>query len=262
LAHPWFKKLPKTAVIAHRGASKDAPENTLSAFELAVSQGADAIELDVKLCATGEPVVIHDRTVNRTTNGSGEVGSLALARLKELDAGSWFDREFAGEAIPTLDEVFRRVGRRILINVELTNYRQPFDRLPEAVARVVQNREMETRVWFSSFNPISLRRIRRLLPDAPVGLLLVRGGERKFIRRIAGWIARYDAVHPEYSDLHEEYVRRLHQDGMPVFSYTVNDPGDIRRTAAMGADGVITDDPPLARRVIRSLADADELAEN
>lgn len=262
MAHLWFQKLSRPAIIAHRGASLDAPENSLAAFELAVKQGADAIELDVMLCATGEPIVIHDPTVNRTTNGTGEVARLSLSALKELDAGSWFDAEFAGERLPTLDEVFRRVGRDILINVELKNYQRPLDGLPGAVAGVVRERGLEARVWFSSFNPIGLRRIRRLLPDSPGGLLLTRGGERPFIRRAAAWITRYDAVHPEFSDLSEDYVRRLHLEGLPVFTYTVNDPGDIRRTAAMGVDGIITDNPTLARRVVRSLADADEMAEN
>jgi glycerophosphoryl diester phosphodiesterase len=262
LAHLWFQKLPRPAIIAHRGASLNAPENTLAAFALAVQQGADAIELDVKLCATGEPVVIHDRTVDRTTNGTGEVARLSLSALKELDAGSWFDAEFAGERLPTLDEVFRRVGRDTLINVELTNYQRPLDGLPKAVAGVVRDRGLEARVWFSSFNLISLRRIRRLLPDTPGGLLLVRGGERPFIRRVAAWITPYDAVHPEFSDLSEDYIRRIHLEGRPVFTYTVNDPEDIRRTAAMGVDGIFTDDPTVARLVVRSLADADEMAEN
>jgi glycerophosphoryl diester phosphodiesterase len=262
LTHPWLQKLPRPAVIAHRGASLDAPENTLAAFELAVEFGADAIELDVKLCASGEPVVIHDRSVGRTSNGTGEVSSLPLSVLKTLDAGSWFDAEFAGEGLPTLDDVFRRVGREILINVELTNYQRPLDGLPDAVAEVVRSRGMETRVWFSSFNPFSLRRIRRLLPEAPVGLLLTRGGEQAVVRRLASWITPYDAVHPEYSELSESYIHRLQRKGLPVYTYTVNDPAEIRRVVRIGVEGVITDDPTLARRVVRSLADADEMAEN
>lgn len=262
MTHPWLQQLPRPAIIAHRGASLGAPENTLAAFELAVELGADAIELDVKLCATGEPVVIHDRSIDRTTNGAGEVRKLPLSVLKALDAGSWFDAEFAGEGVPTLDDVFRRVGREIAINVELTNYQQPFDGLSEAVAEVVRSRGMEARVWFSSFNPFSLRRIRRLVPEAPVGLLLTRGGEQSLLRRIVRWITPYDAVHPEFAELSEGYVRRLQRKGLPVFTYTVNDPAEIKRVVRLGVDGVITDDPTLAGRVVRSLADADEMAEN
>jgi glycerophosphoryl diester phosphodiesterase len=238
----------------------DAPENTLAAFELAVSQGANAIELDVKLCGSGEPVVIHDRTVDRTTNGTGEVGSLSLSALKALDAGSWFDSEFAGEGVPTLDEVFRRVGQDTLINVELTNYQKLFDRLPEAVAEVVHERRVAGRVWFSSFNPISLRRIRQLLPGTPVGLLLVRGGRRRLMRAFTGALTPYDAVHPEFSDLNQTYVDEIHRSGRAVFPYTINDPDEIRQAFNLGVDGVITDVPVPARRSIP--IDSDERSVN
>jgi len=256
-SHPWFEQLKKPVIIAHRGASMDAPENTLAAFELAVEQGADAIELDVKLCATGEPVVIHDGTVDRTTNGTGEVGSLSLSALRELDAGSWFDSQYAGERLPTLGEVFQRVGQDILINVELTNYQRPLDGLAEAVAEVIRDRGMADRVWFSSFNPVSLRRIRRLVPNAPVGLLLARGGPRRLFRVVAGWITRYDAVHPEFSDLNAAYVAEIHAGGRPVFPYTINHAADLRRTAGLGVDGLITDVPALARRTAAAAAGLD-----
>jgi len=108
-----LKDLPKPAVIAHRGACAYAPENTLAAFELAVQQQADAIELDATLSADGHVVVIHDTTVNRTTDGSGAVNNLSLAAIKELDAGSYYDIAFRGERIPTLSEVFETVGKKI-----------------------------------------------------------------------------------------------------------------------------------------------------
>ncbi|HBY09528.1 MAG TPA: glycerophosphodiester phosphodiesterase, partial [Chloroflexi bacterium] len=122
--------LPRPAIFAHRGASAYAPENTLAAFKLAVDQGADAIELDAKLCADGQIIVIHDQTVERTSNGAGKVADLPLSALQELDAGSWFGLEFKGEPIPTLDEVFEAVGQKIFINIELTNYASPRDLLP------------------------------------------------------------------------------------------------------------------------------------
>ena len=125
-----LESLTKPTIFAHRGASAHAPENTLASFELAVTQGAEAIELDAKLTADGQIVVFHDQTVNRTTNGSGKVLELPLAALKELDAGHWFDTSFQGITIPTLEEVFEAVGRKIFINVELTNYASPGDQLP------------------------------------------------------------------------------------------------------------------------------------
>jgi len=130
-------QLPKPTLFAHRGASAYAPENTLAAFTLAIHQNADAIELDAKLSADGEVVVIHDQTVDRTTDGVGKVNELVLAALKELDAGEKYDESFRGERIPTLDEVLESIGQKIFINIELTNYASPKDDLPLKVAEIV-----------------------------------------------------------------------------------------------------------------------------
>src|SRR5512145_3196062 len=119
--------LPKPLIFAHRGASAHAPENTLAAFELAIAQNADALELDVKLSADGHAVVIHDTTVDRTTGSEGRVKDLSLAELRSLDAGTFFSEKYSGERIPTMEEVFESVGKRILINVELTNSNSPRD---------------------------------------------------------------------------------------------------------------------------------------
>src|SRR5690606_38697099 len=127
----------------------------------AIDQGADAIELDAKLSADGEVVVIHDQTVNRTTTGSGRVGEMTLKELRALDAGSFFDITFQGEKIPTLNEVFALVGKRIPINVELTNYASLTDDLPDKVAALVRRHNLTRQVLFSSFNPLALLRIRR-----------------------------------------------------------------------------------------------------
>src|SRR5436853_1370309 len=114
-------------VLGHRGASGYAPENTLSAFNLAMDQGADGVELDVTLSADGVPVVIHDDTLDRTTSGHGPVGALTLAQLKRLDAGyaAQFGKQFAGERLPTLAEVFAAYGQRTFINVELKHDHSP-----------------------------------------------------------------------------------------------------------------------------------------
>jgi len=125
------------AVIGHRGASAAAPENTLAAFNLAVLLGADAVELDAKLSKDDVPVVMHDPTVDRTTDGRGRVADLTLADLKKLDAGSWKDAKYTGERAPTLAEVFEAVGSRLWINVELTNYTTRGDGLEAAVGQVV-----------------------------------------------------------------------------------------------------------------------------
>src|SRR6266545_4190320 len=142
---------PQPVIFAHRGASAHAPENTIASFELALAQGADAIELDVKLSADGHVMVHHDPTVDRTTNGKGKVKDLSLAELKKLDAGSFFAENFHGEKIPTLEEVFEVVGKRTFINVELTNYNTPRDQLVETVCMLVKKCGLEEHVMFSSF---------------------------------------------------------------------------------------------------------------
>ena len=192
-----FNNLPRPTLFAHRGSSMVAPENTLAAFELAVRQGADAIELDAKLSKDGAVMVIHDQTVERTTGAKGRVRQLTLAELRELDAGSFFDASFKGEKIPTLDEVFEAVGKKTYINVELTNYASPTDSLPEKVAEMVLAHGLVGRVFFSSFNPLALIRARGRLPLVPGGLLCIAGQPGAWARGWAGRMAGYQALHPE-----------------------------------------------------------------
>ena len=115
----FYDTQARTRVIAHRGFSGAAPENTIASVRAAINVGADMAEIDVTLTSDGYIVVIHDETLDRTTDGSGEVFQFTLAELQELDAGSWFDRSFAGEPIPTLDQVLDEVEGRILLNVEI-----------------------------------------------------------------------------------------------------------------------------------------------
>src|SRR5690606_28189003 len=117
----------QTLVFGHRGAKAYAPMNTIPAFELAAEQGADGIELDVHRSKDGHAVIVHDFTVDETTDGNGTVTEMTLAQLKELDAGSWFGEGFHGVQIPTLDEVFEAVGERLLINVEIKSNMQDTD---------------------------------------------------------------------------------------------------------------------------------------
>lgn len=249
-----FQAETRTLVIAHRGASAHAPENTLAAFELAVELGADAIELDAKLSSDGQVVVIHDATTDRTTKQPGEVRRLTLGQLKSLDAGSFFSSRFAGEPIPTLAEVFEAVGQKILINVELTNYANPGDRLVDEVVKLVTRYQLQERVLFSSFHPLNLWKARKLLPEVPLAILAMPGR--------VGWWARSFAlrqispffVHPYYADASAGYISRQHAENRRVNVWTVNDPLDLERLFLDGADGLITDDPVAARRVIGDAA--------
>jgi len=242
--------LPRPAIFAHRGASLYAPENTLAAFRLAVEQGADAIELDAKLSADGHVVVIHDQTVDRTTDGTGRVGELTLDALRRLDAGSHFGPEFAGEPVPTLEEVFAAVGAHLPINVELTNYASLRDRLPEKVAELVRRHGLEQRVLFSSFNPLALIHVRRELPHAPIGLLAMPGGRGSLARSWPGRLLNYDALHPAWEDATRRLIESAQRRGRRVHAYTVNQRPAMETLFDRGVDGIFTDDPILARQVL------------
>jgi glycerophosphoryl diester phosphodiesterase len=215
-----------------------------------VRQKADAIELDAKITADGYVVVFHDQTLERTTGAKGRLIDSKLTELRKLDAGSHFDVAYRGEPIPTLDEVFELVGRQTFINVDLTNYASPFDSLPEKVAEVVMNHRLSDRVMFSSFSPVALLRIRRALPQTPIGLLALPAGRGFLARSWLGYLMRYQSLNPELSDANRGLVDRIHKRGNKVLVYTVNQPEDMRRLFDMRADGIITDDPLTARRVL------------
>lgn len=240
----------KPMVFAHRGACKYAPENTLASFELAVEQGADAIELDVKLSADAEVMVIHDQTVERTTEGTGKVNRLSLRELKELDAGSHFSASFKGEKIPTLDEVFESVGKRIFINVELTNYSSRQDNLIPLTAEIVKRHGLQKNLLFSSFAPINLRRMKALLPEVPVGLLALDGILGIVNRSMVYQRLSPGIIHPNLKDVNAGLMARERRRNRRVHVWTVNEESDLRRMNELGVDGVFTDDPLTAIRVL------------
>ena len=236
----------KPVVIAHRGACAYAPENTLSAFKKAIEQGADGIEFDVKLTKDGHVVIMHDPTLERTTNGSGRVMDHTLAELKMLDAGAHFSPEFTGEPVPTLRDVLETVGDRLYLNIELTNYAAPLDALPVKVAQVIKDYAFHDNILFSSFNLLTLLRIRRLLPHIPVAVLALPGIPGIPARGLTGRLFAPDIVHPYYKDVTPAYVQRQKKLGRRVHVWTVNDPHTMLNLFHFGVQGIITDDPVLA----------------
>ena len=161
-ARPWL--------VGHRGACDVAPENTLASFAQALADGADMVEMDLRLSADGAVVVFHDERLDRTTDGLGEVASLTLAELRRLDAGSWFAPRFAGERIPTLAEVFDWAQGRIALLLELKYPRYTFSpALGEAVAALVRQHRAEEHIAFISYNVRGLQQMAALLPGVPVG---------------------------------------------------------------------------------------------
>lgn len=247
-----FEHISNPTIFAHRGASVYAPENTLSAFLLAVKQGADAVELDAKLSLDGNVVVIHDQTIDRTTDGSGKVCDFTLSELKEFDAGGYFDDAFIGERIPTLYEVFDTVGEDIFINVEITNYASPFDNLPEIIAKLIRKHKLENNVLCSSFNPVALIRIKKELPEIQIGLLALPGFPGGWVRGF-GNLLPINAVHPAERDTSFDLIQRFHRSGIQVNSYTINDADKMKSLFEWGVDGIFTDNPPLAQKELTKL---------
>lgn len=226
-----------------------APENTLTAFNLAIQQQANAIEFDVKLSADQQVVVIHDPTVSRTTDGHGYVSRLSLHDLKQLDAGSWFAPEFHGEKIPTLEDVFDQIGTHIPMNIELTNYTSPADSLVDKVVELVRRKGMENQVYFSSFLSRNLTIVQRLLPGCGTGYLTYAGFAGCVQRVIHKYPQKITSRIPAYQSVTRKMVKYEHQQGKSVLVYTVNNPDEMKKLFDMGIDGLITDDPLTGRKV-------------
>lgn len=237
--------LPRPAVIAHRGFSAIAPENTIAAVEASIDAGAGMVEVDVLLSADGAVVCIHDDTVDRTTDGSGRVAELTLAELKRLDAGGRFDRRFRDERIPTLDEVLAVARGRILVNVEIKE-EAPVGIVPR-VAAAIRGHGMEQRVLLSSFAVHTLRRAVTEAPEIPRALLVdtLRGDTWQLAREIG-----VVAVNPKRKLADEGFVAEAHRRGMAVLPYTVNRRRAMERLIRIGVDGVFTDRPDRLLEVV------------
>jgi glycerophosphoryl diester phosphodiesterase len=240
----------KPLIIAHRGASAYAPENTMAAFQKAVDLSADGIKFDVKCSKDGEMVIIHDQSLERTTNGRGKVIETDLKDLRNLDAGSFYSSEFTGEKIPLLSEVLEEFSKKLVINIELTNYSSINDGLARKAANLVKRMRSEENLIFSSFHPYNLIITRRIMPNVSVALLALPG--------VSGWIFRSnmmrwispEIIHPFFNDVDKRFIEKQHQKNRKVNVWTVNTESQIIKLLKDNVDGLITDDPSLARRLI------------
>lgn len=237
-------------VIAHRGASADAPENTLAALRIAAAAGAKWVEFDVKLSRDGHCVLLHDDLLDRTTDGRGEVARYDLAELRKLDAGGWFSRRFHGELVPTLEEALALcIDIDLDINLEI----KPCPgRQHETAIRVVEalHRHWPAgRPWplISSFAIASLEEVRTLAPEMPRGLLIGRP-----TRRALGMLDRLacSTLHCDAKRASAELVRQLTDSGRSLLCYTVNDASRALRLLEMGVRAVFTDRPDMIAAAI------------
>jgi glycerophosphoryl diester phosphodiesterase len=227
--------------IAHRGAGKLAPENTLAAFRVGASHGYRAFECDVKLSADGVPFLLHDTRLDRTTPERGVAGERAWAELSRIDAGGWHTRAFAGEPMPSLDAVARYVQRNgFALNVEI----KPTPGFEHTTGHAVGAaclrlwRDARASLLFSSFRPEALQGAQEAAPGIPRALLVDT--------LWTGWFEMAQslacvAVVTNYNLMDAALIARLHGAGLRALCYTVNDPAEARRLVALGIDGIITD---------------------
>ncbi|WP_223068362.1 glycerophosphodiester phosphodiesterase [Paenibacillus caui] len=238
-------------VIAHRGAAGEAPENTLAAFRLGMEQGCDGIELDIHLTKDGELVVIHDPTLNRTTNGIGAVAEQSLAEIRQYDAGGWFHESFAGERIPTLEEVIDLAPPELLINVEIKG--GIGKGVEETLARLLRRKNRLDTVVVSSFDFKSLAILKELEPSVKIGLLYNNRLAHHWKLPAAAGIEVY-SLHMSMKRLDKEDAEAARQHGYAVYPWTVNDADKMRLAISYGADAIITDYPGRLRALLREVA--------
>ncbi len=254
LTGPLLASRRRIAILAHRGASGDAPENTMTAFELALEQGADGIEFDVHLARDRIPVVIHDAWLARTTSGHGRVRGHTVAALARLDAGSWFNRRFPSRAraayaackVPRLEEVLDWVrARRTRAYLEIKQTRPRYRRIEATILEQVYRAGVQARVTIISFHLPTLRRLRRLDSRISLGIDFVR----PLLAITLAKALSAETLLPHWRSATRRWIDRAHRAGLKVVTWCLDDPRWMRRKISEGVDGVITSYPALLRKI-------------
>lgn len=242
-----IKQKRKTALVAHRGASGAAPENTLAAIKKALQSPAEYIEVDIHLTKDTQLVVMHDATVNRTTNGKGAIADLTLAELKKLDAGGWFDSTFTHERIPTLREVLHLVNKRKKLLIQIKKGDDYYKGIEDLVMLLIRENNAQDWCILQSFHDPVLERIWKNEFTVPTHKLIIGkmpwiplyyddgfrwGSLEKYYRASAINVHHYFAT--------REFIKHVHNFGFKTFVWTVDDPQEINELVDRGADGVMT----------------------
>ncbi|MCL5958436.1 MAG: glycerophosphodiester phosphodiesterase [Chloroflexi bacterium] len=238
----------ETAIIGHRGAMGRAPENTMASFQKGVDLGADLIELDVHLSKDGELVVMHDPTVDRTTNGKGWIKDLTLKEIRMLDAGVRFDPRFAGQKVPTLEEVLHWARGRTRLLIEIKNGPVYYERIEESVAAAVRLHRMVDSCAVISFDHYSVKRLKALSTDIRTGVLYAcRPVDPLHLARTSG----AQILMPNRAYATPDLVDAAHQAGLAVYVWTVNDPSEMECVAGLHVDAIGTNYPDRLRAYLR-----------
>jgi glycerophosphoryl diester phosphodiesterase len=239
------KKPERFMVVAHRGASRVAPENTLASMKKAIEYGADYAECDVFQTRDGEIVLFHDEEMERTTGKEGMIWDYTLAELKELEVGSWFKQEFSGEPIPTLREVMQLVKGKIKLDIEIKLSGGDLE-IAQKVVDIVRSEKMEKDCLVTSFEKPVIQKVKKIAPELVTGYIF---DEEKLPDIFDG---EWEYVCCKRNIVDEAFMRKARQKGKKVFVWTVNYPTEMKKMAGLGVDGIITDVPDVLREVLSS----------
>jgi glycerophosphoryl diester phosphodiesterase len=246
----------KPLVYAHRGASGYAPENTMSAFKMAVELGSNGIECDVQMTKDGRLVICHDETVDRTTNGKGFIKDLNYDEIRELDAGGWFDSGFKNERIPQFSELLKLVSYTgLLLNIEIKSGIVQYPGIEQKVLAEVAAFGIQSRVIISSFNHYAIKECKNINPSVKTGALYMEGlfEPWNYMKSLG-----CECAHPFYMAMVPAISKELKARGYILNAFTVNDPKISIELAKMGVDGIITNYPD---RILEALKDREESAQ-
>jgi glycerophosphoryl diester phosphodiesterase len=243
-------------IIGHRGASAYHPENTMSAFEAAHEMGAEMIEFDILLSKDEVPVVIHDETLERTTNGRGKVADFTVHELKKLDAGLWFSESHRGEQIPTLEEVLEFAKGKIALNIEIKTEAvtaETREGIEEKALRLIQKYEMEDYVLFSSFDYRAITHLREINVDISTALLYEKSQSKRLLpsELVEGYKA--NAFNCSKRQFTKKWAANAEAHEIPVFVYTVNKEKKMEKIINRGARGIFSDKPDVLKKVVDNM---------
>jgi glycerophosphoryl diester phosphodiesterase len=238
-----------TAIVAHRGGSLLAPENTLSAFRNALNMGVDRIELDVQQTKDFVTVVMHDHTINRTTNGKGRVGALTYEKLKTMDAGIKFSKEFGGEQVPTLEEVLTLVDGKCTVMIEIKNPDNIYTDLEKDVVGLIRKHNAYAWCVVQSFNYQSVLKVHELDAKINTGWLLVKINHdiKNNNHQKIDFLTEINIYHRFAGKKTVDLIHSLHK---KVFAWTANHPERIKKLIQNGVDGIMTDNPELMKALL------------
>jgi len=256
--HESQKIIDQPKIIAHQGGAKLAPGNTLAAFKNAIELGVDMIEIDVHLSKDSKVIVIHDGTIDATTDGSGEIKSMTLDEIKKYDAGTWFDKKFKNEHIPTLDEVMEILNGKVSLLIEIKEGDEHYPGLEERVVETIHKYNATDWAFVQSFNEKTVLKVKKMDP-AITTFYLLGTNFNEYYSNLADKVStgkniekKYDGIAPHFSFLNNDKVKVFHQAGFSVFAWTVDEPDDMKKIVNINVDGIITNLPDKLKALLNN----------